>query len=243
MRRVPIPPDLLAEPAPELVELPERAAHYLRNVLRCEPGERVELFDGNGRALEAELVGLDPVRVQIVSDHRDERGESPCRITLFQAVPKGDRWDLVLEKATELGVSRIVPLQVDRSVVKIPAGKADKKQERWSRIVAGAARQSGRTVVPEITAPMGLDEALAAFPELDHLVADPTAEAPLRAHAAELRAQVGVWIGPEGGFTSHELGRLGAVARRVRVGPRVLRSETAGVVLVALVQHLCGDLG
>ena len=136
MKRAPIPADSL--PGTSLaggsLPLPHETRHYLMNVLRLGPGEHVELFDGTGRVLVVEL--REGSIALVLSDERSEGRESPLTITLYQAIPKGDRWEWLLEKACEAGVARVVPLQTARSVVKIAPNKADKKLERWRRIPA-----------------------------------------------------------------------------------------------------------
>jgi len=250
MRRVPVDPHELAD-APltgTTIELNERAAHYLRDVLRMEPGDPVELFDGQGRVLRLSLaeVSAHVVTADVVRDELSERGESPATLTLYQAIPKGDRWEWVLEKVTELGVSRIVPLHTQRSVVRVPEKKQAKKLERWARVAQGAARQCGRTLTPELNAPMTTRQvSLALDHDLTILCSTdpgaPSLDVAFDDHAGAL--SVGVLIGPEGGWTDDEEAMLvSAGAVRVTMGPRILRSETAGVVAVALTQHRLGDL-
>ncbi|MEM1348956.1 MAG: 16S rRNA (uracil(1498)-N(3))-methyltransferase [Myxococcota bacterium] len=250
MRRVPIDPGELGE-APltgRTLELSDAAAHYLRDVLRLSQGEVVELFDGRGRVLRAALARVDAlsVFVDITRDARSDHGESPVSLTLYQAIPKGDRWEWVLEKVTELGIERIVPLHTQRSVVRVPEGKQAKKLERWARIAQSAARQCGRTRTPEIDAPRTTGKAGAALDyDLTLLCStDPGAlalDVALETHA-EAR-HIALFVGPEGGWTAQEERLLEAAgAVRVTMGPRILRSETAGVVAVALAQHKLGDL-
>lgn len=240
MRRIAIegPPPKVGES----FQLPEQSAHYVVNVLRCEPGEALELFDGDGNAWVAELADRSPATVEVLRRVERSEVEPRCRVTLYQAMPKGDRFEWVLEKATELGVARIVPLETARSVVRIPSKRADKKLKRWRKIVTSAARQSGRVVVPEIAAPQKLKAAVRnaepgaqifGHPDAENRVCDVVRDA----------ERVGVWIGPEGGFTDDEIELLSDGATGVTFGPRILRSETAGIITVALVQEHTGGLG
>lgn len=242
MRRASIPATLLPETplTGSALALPEDTLHYLRNVLRLGPGERVELFDGTGRLLVVEL-GEDAL-VQVLTDEQSEGRESPLEITLYQAIPKGDRWEWLLEKACEAGVSSIVPLQTARSVVKIAPNKADKKLTRWRRILESASRQCLRARVPDLLAPQRLSEVLAAAPNADLRLVASTLSAPTL-RSFEAPTSVDIFIGPEGGWTDDELATL---ARHdvlpFSMGPRVFRSETAGLAATLLAGTLWGDL-
>jgi 16S rRNA (uracil1498-N3)-methyltransferase len=254
MRRAPIESDEMPSQRSigALFRLPERVAHYLRDVLRMQVGDRVELFDGTGRIIIGELsdVENDLVRVRVEHDRVTERGESPCEVTLVQAIPKGKRWEMVLEKATELGVSHVVPLESKRTVVQISDTKVDRKLDRWGRVIEAAARQCERTVTPDVVEPVDLDSALELLGETPCFVAHTGEEVTSLGAALDTtglmnagEASVAIFVGPEGGFDDTELKRLtqaGAVP--FHMGPRVLRSETAGVVAVALMQAHLGDL-
>lgn len=254
MRRAPLESD---EMPPEgrigqTFVLPQRVAHYLRDVLRMDEGERVELFDGSGRVVIVELAQMasDSVSARIEQDRYTERGESPCAITLVQAIPKGKRWEMVLEKATEVGVSQFIPLETKRTVVHISDAKVERKLDRWERVVNAAARQCQRTVTPEITEPMTLPEAIEALAEVPSFVAHTTGNPPALAGALEAEGLLderpdaaALWIGPEGGFDDDEVGRLAeAGVAAFHMGPRILRAETAGLVAASLMQAYLGDL-
>ena len=250
MRRIPTDPDHLdRHRTGEILTLSESQAHYAITVLRLGPGDPVELFDGRGVLARTTLVEIDPPRVRIETITRTERGESPLSTVLFQAIPKGKRWDTILEKSTELGVEAIVPLQTERTVVKVSAPRAGGKQERWEKITAAAARQCGRSRIPEISAPRSLKEALEAYPDLMHLVAH-TGGAGRRSlseafasRADHSEGSIGVWIGPEGGFTSQEVQLLEAAgAIPFHLGSRILRADTAGLTALSILQALGGDL-
>lgn len=240
MRRVAFDAD--AEPRPgDTVQLPDRSAHYVVTVLRCPLGQELELFDGEGNAWIGTLTATDPATVEITKRLDRSGSESPCEITLYQTVPKRDRFEWLIEKTTELGVVRIVPLESARSVVRIPSARIDKKLKRWRKIATSAARQSQRAVVPEISPPQSLANALSDAPERTHAFLHPEADHRLGDVVADVRS-VGLWIGPEGGFTADEVALLSETARAVSVGPRILRSETAGIVSVALAQEHTGGL-
>ncbi len=249
MRRLALPPEALG-PGPltgALVSLPEDASHYLLRVLRAAPGQAVELFDGQGRLVSAALEAVSEAGLALVRVARDEvgaRGESPLKITLYQAIARGDRFEEVLEKVTELGVWQVVPLMTARTVVQIAPAKAQAKQARWEKIVAAAARQCERACTPHVQPAQTMAQAIAARAQGSaHLVAHPGGPSVGRALAKLGGDEVGLWVGPEGGFSPEEVDVLGAAgARHVGLGPRVLRTDTAGIVLVALAQQALGDL-
>ncbi|RAL22964.1 16S rRNA (uracil(1498)-N(3))-methyltransferase [Lujinxingia litoralis] len=261
MRRVPLPAalfDLLERNASarHAFALPDEAAHYVRTVLRLDEGSPVELFDGSGRLARATLTTIDASMViaEVEAPRSSQRGEPPVELILFQAIPKGDRWEWLLEKATELGVTTLVPLTTRRGVVQLSSERFEKKRPRWEKILAGAARQCRRACIPELRAPHSPTEAFQAYPNALHLVAhlsDDLTSVHRALHAAEHRGDmplgdaprpIGLWVGPEGGFEDAEINTLlQAGARCVTLGPRVLRAETAGVALLTLVQNALGE--
>lgn len=224
--------------------LRDEAAHHLVRVLRLGVGARVDVFDGHG----AEYVGrIAAVRkgevVLALGERRDGIAESPLRLTLAQGVSRGERMDWVVQKAVELGAAHIVPVLTERSVVRLDAGQAHNKQCHWQRIAVAACEQSGRSRVPPVALPVALATLLDALPEGDlRVLPSPEGAAGLTALPAAA-AGVLVLIGPEGGLAEAE--RRAALARgfqTVRFGPRVLRTETAAVVALTLLQQRFGDL-
>ncbi len=169
--------------------------------------------------------------------------ESPLRITLVQAVSRGERMDWTLQKATELGVRTIVPVLSSRSVVRLDDKQAGKKLRHWQAVVAGACEQCGRSTVPEIRPPQELSHYLASSTrEGQRFVLSPTGPASL-AGLTSVGSRVELLIGPEGGLDDTELARAAASGHvPVRLGPRVLRTETAGIVALTVLQALWGDL-
>jgi 16S rRNA (uracil1498-N3)-methyltransferase len=253
-RRAKIAPDELPDDslADRHYQVPDRVAHYLRDVLRLEPGDPVELFDGEGRVLDAriQVSREDRVRLAILADRYTERNESPCRVTLCAALPERKRWRWILEKTTELGVATIVPLETDHGVVEIPDDRRASKYERWERIVGEAARQCERTHTPDVADPASPADVLGSEFDGPDVVLHARREA--TSLAEYLRGTVGeessptrarLWIGPEGGFSDEELTRLtDADVAVCTLGPRILRAETAAVVATALIQQELGDL-
>jgi 16S rRNA (uracil1498-N3)-methyltransferase len=211
----------------EVLRLSEEDGHHVHKVLRGRPGDRVEVVDVAGRLFVAELLGGSEATIL---KEQPTAGGDEGEVVLYQAVPKGRHMDLVVEKATELGVSRVVPLSTERGVVRLSEG--DGKARRWRRVAEAAARQSLRLRIPEVAEVVSFSEAVreagetgvllhngAELPPLEDVVPGPV---------------VGLFVGPEGGFGDGEI----AVAREAglslaSLGPYRLRSETAGMVAVA----------
>jgi 16S rRNA (uracil1498-N3)-methyltransferase len=201
-------------------------------------------FDGSGNDYRCEILSVKGDEVSVrVGPRSSGLPESPLRITLVQAVSRGERMDWTLQKATELGVRRIVPVLSARSVVRLDDSQAEKKLRHWRAIVAGACEQCGRSVVPEIRQPQELSRYLASSArEGQRFVLSPTGPASL-AGLTSVGARVELLIGPEGGLDDAELERAAASGYApVRLGPRVLRTETAGIVALTVLQATWGDL-
>jgi 16S rRNA (uracil1498-N3)-methyltransferase len=236
-RRVHLPPERFEAGRAALT--PE-ARHYLADVLRLPAGAEVEVFDGHGAAFEARI---DPAYEALVLGPRREAAGAGAAIALLFALAKGEKTDLVVQKATELGAERIAPFAAERSVVRLHADRGDDRARRWRRIAEEAARQCGRADVPEVAAPVPLAAALAALPPGTAVLAFHPGGAPLAALAPGAAGGWAAVVGPEGGLTDGELRACEeAGARRVSLGPRVLRAETAAIVAVTLLQARFGDL-
>ena len=221
-------------------ELPEAQAHYIGRVLRHAPGDAVQLFDGSSREYLGELleVGKKGVRVEL----REELAglpESPLRIHLGQGLSRGERMDWAIQKATELGAAEITPIISERCEVRLKDERADKRLSHWRQVAISACEQCGRSVLPVIHAPTSLAEWQAAVQAELKLVLHPQAE-PWSGHAAP--RSLAFLIGPEGGLSDDEVERARAAGfHPARLGPRVLRTETAPVVALAVAQQLWGD--
>lgn len=226
------------------VDLPVAGAYHVARVLRMREGAPLSVFDGAGLEFRAEVarVSGDKVTVRLGAQTTNTT-ESPLKITLVQGVSRGERMDWTLQKATELGVTTIAPVLSARSVVRLDEKQAQKKQAHWRGIVIGACEQCGRSKVPVISAPVSLREYLASSrKEGLRLVLSPSAPGSL-AGLASLPGKVELLIGPEGGLDDDELvAAQKAGFTPVRLGPRVLRTETAGVVALTVLQALWGDL-
>ena len=226
-----------------VVELPPDTALHLAKVLRVRSGDEITLFSGDGLEYAGEIISVrGPRVVACVGNGTAVDRESPFAVTLVQCVPRGDRMDLIVQKSTELGVARIVPVLSQRSVVRLDGAQAESKTIHWRAVAVSACEQSGRNRLPRIDTPV---------PLLDYLGGAPAATARLvlepgpggAALPADLGAAAEVAIGPEGGFEASELEALRTVGFvRVSLGPRILRAETAAIAAVAWLQTRFGDL-
>ncbi len=216
-------------------------AKHLARVLRVKEGDTIVAFDGTGREWDArvETVGATSVTLALGAERKNER-ESPLSILLGQGVGKGDKLETVLRAGTELGVAELVPVLTERAVAH---AEGQDRVARWRKIAAEACKQCGRAKVPEVHPPEDLDAFLARASSREaKLVAWEGGGVPLR--SLPKAASVAVLVGPEGGLATHEVERAKRAGfTPVSLGPRVLRTETAGVALLAGLQALWGDLG
>ena len=225
---------------------PEEARHALK-VLRLKPGDAVAVSDGQGASWTGRIERLDAQQATIRLAGELEGGESPVAITLYQGLPKADKLELIAQKATELGVHRLGPVVMARSVARADAREAERKAERLRRIALEACKQCGRSRVPEIAPAIGFAEALNDMARRD-LMLMPWEEA-RGARMADAFARrpdardLGLLIGPEGGIERTEAERvLGFGGMAITLGPRILRCETAAIACAALLQQLWGDI-
>jgi len=226
-----------------VVELPAVSAAHLAKVLRARSGDELVLFTGDGREFAAIIESVRGSRVTAaVGDGREVDRESPLAVTLVQCVPRGDRMDFVVQKATELGVARIVPTLSQRSVVRLDAGQAESKAAHWRAVAINACEQCGRNRLPTIDAPRQLIDYLGDAPAVNpRLLLEP--EIGARGAAPKIAAAVEIAIGPEGGFAAEELEAFRVCGfAPVRLGPRVLRTETAAIAAITWLQSRFGDL-
>ncbi|MDH0747310.1 16S rRNA (uracil(1498)-N(3))-methyltransferase [Pseudomonas sp. GD03842] len=221
-------------------ELPEGQAHYIGRVLRLAEGDAVQLFDGSGMEFRATLVEVGKKRVRVhVNECFAGMVESPLRIHLGQGLSRGERMDWAIQKATELGVAQITPIISERCEVRLKDERAEKRQAHWQQIAISACEQCGRSVVPTINPPLALADWLKHTQADLKLVLHPVAE-PLVSHAKP--GSLAFLIGPEGGLNDTEVDQAqDAGFLAARLGPRVLRTETAPVVALSVAQQLWGD--
>ncbi|QWF15937.1 16S rRNA (uracil(1498)-N(3))-methyltransferase [Lysobacter capsici] len=242
LTRVHVDADLAA--GREIV-LPEGPATHLARVLRHEVGDACVLFNGDGRDYHGRIcaLGKREVRVEIVSVE-DVARESSLELILLQGIARGEKMDLILQKATELGVSAVHPLWSQRSEVKLDEARAEKRLAHWRSVVGSACEQSGRARVPMVSAPRSLQATLATLaPGGLRLILDPEGELSFSTLHVDADTPVLLAIGPEGGWSPLDRQQLrDAGFQGLRLGPRILRTETAGLAAIAALQARFGDL-
>jgi 16S rRNA (uracil1498-N3)-methyltransferase len=246
MRRIFVPPEKLRG---ERVVLAGEDYRYLSRVLRARIGDGVDVFDGAGLEYRAIVTYIGPRMLELRVEGRREAAPSPetPRTTLIVGLPKGDKMDWVVQKATELGVARIVPVSTARAVRRSLDARAATQRQRLLKIVREAARQCGRSDVPEVCPVLPLADALAGASSdpLRLLFWEDARTSKLRERMpAERPAAATLAIGPEGGFSEEEVeAARGLGFQIVGLGPRTLRAETAAIAALAIVGYVLGDLG
>lgn len=213
-------------------------------VLRLERGQPLVLFNGDGREYQAELIQLakQAVVARVTAEGNAVDRESPLDLTLAQGIARGEKMDMILQKATELGVRHIVPLITARTEVKLDAERSGRRMAHWRAIIAGACEQSGRAHLPSLAEPLRLPEWAAQLDESVglRLALDPDGRFSPR-DLPSLSAAVLV-VGPEGGLSDQDMSQLGQSGfQGLRLGPRILRTETAGLAAIAAMQVMHGD--
>ncbi len=224
-------------------ELPEQAAHHAARVLRLQAGDRVGVFNGRGGEGEARVTDIGKRHVTVeIEDWLAVERESPLQVQLAQAISAGEKMDFTLQKAVELGIGNIQPLASERSVVRLSGERAEKRVAHWQGVVVAACEQSGRNRVPEVAPISPLLDWLGRQDQAGlRLMLSPTAEVGLR-DLPKPTGSVTLLVGPEGGLSPAEA----EAAQRsgftpVRLGARVLRTETAALAALAAMQTLWGD--
>ncbi|WP_062357580.1 16S rRNA (uracil(1498)-N(3))-methyltransferase [Pseudoxanthomonas mexicana] len=224
--------------------LPDTAANHLARVLRLREGDGCVLFNGDGHDYDARITAISKrgVLADIVGA-RAVDNESPLHVTLLQGIARGEKMDLILQKATELGVAAIVPVMAERTEVKLDAERTEKRVAHWRSVVASACEQSGRARLPTLALPAALIDAARTFDDgATKLTLDPAGDVSL-ASVQLAGAAVVVAIGPEGGWSPRDRDTLAAAGfTGLRLGPRILRTETAGLAAIAALQSRFGDL-
>jgi 16S rRNA (uracil1498-N3)-methyltransferase len=226
------------------IRLGEQAARHVSRVLRLRQGDGISVFDGRGNEHDGAIASVRGADVRIsVGRAVDTCPESPVAILLLQGISRGERMDLVVQKTTELGVTGIQPVFTRRSVVRLEGERARRRAEHWRGVAIAACEQCGRASLPDVRPPRTLEDALdACGPAIDRLLLDARAETALTA-ARVAGDEIALLTGPEGGLTAAE--RQAAMESGftpVSLGPRIMRTETAAVVAVALIQSRWGDL-
>ncbi|MBC3767668.1 16S rRNA (uracil(1498)-N(3))-methyltransferase [Neptunicella marina] len=225
------------------IELEADTVNHLANVLRVKTGQPVVIFNGDGNDYPAELIDVAKRRIVARIDAKIGLSpESPLPIHLGQGVSKGDRMDFVLQKSVELGVTDITPLITERCNVKLNDDRWLKKHQQWQKIIIGACEQSGRNIVPKLHLPISLHEWCAQSTEQLRLTLHPKAEKRM-ADLKVPKAGVRLLIGPEGGLSEQEIYQCEEMGfDSVLLGPRILRTETAALTSISILQSHFGDL-
>jgi 16S rRNA (uracil1498-N3)-methyltransferase len=243
MRTIRIHAELPLQTGAELA-LPAQAAEHVARVLRLNAGDPLTLFNGDGNDYEASIVAIGKREVMVrIASRQMPNNESPLPLTLAQGVARGDKMDLIVQKATELGVVRIVPLLTERSEVKLDAARAEKRLAHWRAVAASACEQSGRARLPVVAAALPLSAWLDGLVEDGALRLALLPEATRASRELRFSGSGGVLVvGPEGGLGERDTAALRAAGfDGLRLGPRILRTETAGLAALAALQALHGD--
>ena len=229
---------------PEWTTITGPDVNHIRNVLRMKPGEAVRISDGKGSCYDGTIDTLqsDEIIVRLTGE-KMESTELPVEVVLFQGLPKSDKMEWIIQKNTELGVGAIVPVATSRAVVKLDEKKADSKVKRWNGIAEAAAKQSKRTLIPEVRSVLSFKQALLESATFDvKLMPYENAEgmAFTRKCIGEIRpgAKVAVFIGPEGGFSEEEVKAASEMGfLPITLGRRILRTETAGMSVLSMISY------
>ena len=243
-------PTIAFSPGVKAVTLGTDETRHLRDVLRLRAGDEAYVFNGEGHEFRCVVDAVEPdsTTLRIVAESEPASPESPLNLTLAVALLKGDKFDLVVQKATELGINHLIPIVTSRADVKINSdADAEKKRARWRRIALEATKQCGRARLMTVDAPLSFANLIARPAEdreLRLLFAERGGES--LAAATQLiaaPASVTAIVGSEGGWSDEEIDRAGAAGWKiVTLGGRILRAETAAIAIAALLQHRCGDL-
>ena len=220
------------------------AANHITRVLRLRNGDALTVFDGSGGEFGARIEEFRKDSVVVsVEDHRPLDRESPLPLTLAQGISRGERMDWIIQKATELGAARIVPLFTKRSVVRLDEKQAERKLQHWRAIAVAACEQCGRNRIPDLAAPLDFFDILPADSSgVTRLLLSPTGDLRID-DLQDVAKGITVLIGPEGGLADVEQeAAIAAGFKAVRLGPRVLRTETAAIAALTIIQRYFGDL-
>lgn len=228
------------------LQLPAQAGEHLVRVLRLERGHPIILFNGDGNEYKAELVQLakQAVVAKITSEGISVDRESPLDLTLAQGIARGEKMDMILQKATELGVRKFVPLITSRTEVKLDVERSARRVAHWRAIIAGACEQSGRAHLPDLAEPIRLGDWVAQLDDSAglRLALDPNGKFSPR--DLPVISSAVLVVGPEGGLSEQDMTQLAqSEFQGLRLGPRILRTETAGLAAVAALQVMQGDFG
>ena len=229
--------------AEDFVTIEGSDVNHIKNVLRMKPGEKIRVCTRNGQNYFCSISDITEsfVRADIL-EKEAESTELPCRIYLFQGLPKNDKMELIIQKAVELGVYEIIPVAMKNCVVKLDAKKAAAKTARWQGIAESAAKQSKRSLIPKVSEPVSYKEAVAYAMKLDQKLVPYENERGMAATREAVEAvrpgeSIGIFIGPEGGFAPEEIEAVKGEMKLISLGSRILRTETAGFTTLAILMY------
>lgn len=228
----------------DYIEIIGEDINHIINVLRYKIGDSIDLCDETGIRYETKIVDISNEKILTkVENVLDKTSESPINITLFQGLPKADKFETIIQKATELGVNEIVPVEMKRSIVKLDEKSKERKLDRWQKIAKEAATQSGRNVIPKVSNVVNLKNIVENFEKYDIVLLPYECELEnsiksVLSGVAKMAKNIAIIIGPEGGFDEQEIDMLNKPnIKRVTLGPRILRTETAGLVTAAMIMY------
>lgn len=223
---------------------------HLRKVLRLGPGDSINVFDGTGKEFEAKLLSVDKTcaLAEITASFQTE-AEPEINLTLFQGLLKGEKMDLIIQKGVELGVRSIIPVITDRTVVQVDNNKSEKKALRWSKIAREASKQCRRAMVPHISEPISFDEAISESKRYEAALllyeneSKKCLKETLKCYNINKIKEIALFVGPEGGFTPHEIEKYTNSGFHVAgLGRRILRAETAAISVISIIMYEMGEL-
>ncbi len=222
------------------VELPQEAAHHCAQVLRYKVNDELSLFNGDGFDYYATISQIEKKRCTVsINSKKNPNNESPLKIHLVQGVARGDKMDLIIQKAVELGITEITPLFTERCNVKLDAKRLDKKIQHWNKTIISACEQSGRATLPKLNIAVPIHEL--AQENLISIYLEPTTQQTFK--ELSIKESIRIVIGPEGGFSEKDLIHLEKIdCIGVKIGPRILRTETAGLATISILQSYFGDV-
>ena len=226
----------------EKATLSAEATQHVKHVLRLKIGHMLTIFSGDGSESVVKIVEIQKTVIVEVQSHDYHCIESPQIIYLWQGICRGERMDWIIQKATELGIHTIIPVLTERSIVRLDVTRTKKRQDHWERVVISACEQCGRNRLPTLLTPMMLSEMLTL--DTPGLMMDPTATCTLRNFNLSVENKtIHLFVGPEGGISSEEKNWLQTKNfQPIQMGPRILRTETAALTAIALIQSRWGDL-
>lgn len=225
----------------KLIKIINEDVNHIKNVLRLKLNEQILISDGQGTEYCCIIKSLNNecVEASIISGKLSEN-ELPINIYLFQGIPKADKMELIIQKSVELGVHEIIPVTMERSIVKIDKKNIDKKLSRWNKIAEAAAKQSKRNVIPKVEKILSFDEAINYAKNIDKtIVLYENAEGINKSREImkniKRHSTIGIFIGPEGGFSEEEIDKLKIDSEIITLGKRILRTETAGLAILSII--------